>query len=153
MTGVAGPSTGLGAESFAVPPGTGHQGMPVPMTTSTRELLESTDWSATALGPREAWPPTMHAVVDALLGSGFPVCTAWGPSLVQIYNDGYIPIVGAKHPQAFGATVAWARSTRTSRRRSPWSWLNAGSYGHSRSAANETAMATASKASSHNGSP
>jgi PAS domain S-box-containing protein len=26
----------------------------------------------------------------------------WGPELIQVYNDAYIPLIGAKHPRAFG---------------------------------------------------
>jgi signal transduction histidine kinase len=35
--------------------------------------------------------------------SAFPIAVWWGPELIQFYNDGYRPILGAtKHPQAFG---------------------------------------------------
>ena len=77
------------------------------MTPKTcRMLLEQVDWSDSPLGARDQWPPEMLAVIDTALHSGFPVCTAWGASQTQIYNDAYIPILGQKHPQAFGATVA-----------------------------------------------
>nr|WP_240979027.1 ATP-binding protein [Longimicrobium terrae] len=37
-----------------------------------------------------------------VLASAFPNIVLWGPDLIQIYNDGYIPITGAKHPWALG---------------------------------------------------
>ncbi|MGB6537649.1 MAG: HWE histidine kinase domain-containing protein [Xanthobacteraceae bacterium] len=37
-----------------------------------------------------------------MLASGFPMAVRWGPDLVMIYNDGYRPILGDKHPWALG---------------------------------------------------
>ncbi|RIY02444.1 response regulator [Aureimonas flava] len=74
---------------------------PVP----ARALLERTDWSATSLGPRAAWPVALSAVVDTVLDSQLPKVLMWGPDHVMIYNDGYREIAGDKHPAAFGGTV------------------------------------------------
>ena len=30
------------------------------------------------------------------------MCVFWGPELVAIYNDAYVPMLGAKHPAAMG---------------------------------------------------
>jgi hypothetical protein len=30
----------------------------------------------------------------------------WGPSLITLYNDGYRPSFGAKHPRVLGAPAA-----------------------------------------------
>ncbi len=54
----------------------------------TSTLVRSHDWAATSLGPLEAWPERLRAVVDLVLASGFPMVALWGPYLVQIYNDG-----------------------------------------------------------------
>ena len=70
-----------------------------------RTLFEATDWSATPLGPVAGWPAAMRAVVEMALASGFPVCTAWGDDGIQLYNDAYNPIFGAKHPAAFARPV------------------------------------------------
>ena len=35
-----------------------------------------------------------------------PVYIAWGPNLTSLYNEGYVPILGAKHPGALGAPYA-----------------------------------------------
>ncbi|MBB3951618.1 response regulator [Aureimonas jatrophae] len=71
----------------------------------TRRLLESFDWSATPLGPRESWSPVLRTVADAVVDAPLPQVLMWGPAHVMIYNDGYIDIAGAKHPQAFGGLV------------------------------------------------
>lgn len=60
------------------------------------------DWAATPLGARQDWPQSLKCAVDLMLASRQPVCIAWGPDLLSLYNDGYIPILGSKHPQALG---------------------------------------------------
>jgi len=56
------------------------------------------DWSATPLGPPQSWPPTLANVVTLLLDAGHPAMVVWGPELTTLYNDGFIPILGARHP-------------------------------------------------------
>jgi len=74
------------------------------------KLVRSKDWSATALGPIETWPQSLRTTVSLCLASNFPINVAWGPAHVQIYNDGYWPIVGGKHPESMGQdySVCWA---------------------------------------------
>jgi signal transduction histidine kinase/ActR/RegA family two-component response regulator len=69
----------------------------------TAALLRDTDWAATALGPMEQWPQSLRIAVSICLNSRFPMFVWWGPELVNIYNDAYIPVLGKRHPQAFGA--------------------------------------------------
>src|SRR5271170_5967282 len=45
---------------------------------------------------------SLKLVVDLMLASGFPMAVRWGPDFVMIYNDGYRPILGVKHPLALG---------------------------------------------------
>jgi signal transduction histidine kinase len=66
------------------------------------ELIRSMDWTKTPLGPIESWPQSLRTTVSLCLASNFPISLAWGPKHVQIYNDGYWPICGEKHPQAMG---------------------------------------------------
>ena len=66
------------------------------------ELVRSMDWSKTPLGPIECWPESLRTTVNLALASNFPISIAWGPGHVQIYNDGYWPICGGKHPQSMG---------------------------------------------------
>jgi nitrogen-specific signal transduction histidine kinase len=61
-------------------------------------LMAAHDWSRSPLGPPEQWPQSLRSVVDLMLGSAFPMFIAWGPSLTQLYNDGYVEIMGSKHP-------------------------------------------------------
>ncbi|HEY1216235.1 MAG TPA: ATP-binding protein, partial [Bryobacteraceae bacterium] len=74
------------------------------------ELIRSKDWSATPLGPRERWPQSLRTTVSLCLASNFPINLIWGPQHIQIYNDGYRPLCGAKHPRSLGEdyTKTWA---------------------------------------------
>lgn len=65
-------------------------------------LLYAKDWSQTPLGPIEQWPQSLRTTVSLCLASNFPINIAWGPQRVQIYNDGYWPLCGDKHPTSFG---------------------------------------------------
>ena len=73
-------------------------------------LVRSKDWSATPLGPIESWPQSLRTTVSLCLASNFPISLAWGPRHVQIYNDGYWPICGGKHPSSMGQDFSecWA---------------------------------------------
>ncbi|HET9560724.1 MAG TPA: response regulator, partial [Propionibacteriaceae bacterium] len=45
----------------------------------------------------------LRLLVDLCLDSEFPVQISWGPDLIVLYNDAYIPLLGAeKHPWALG---------------------------------------------------
>ncbi|MEE1655968.1 PAS domain S-box protein [Microvirga sp. CF3062] len=65
-------------------------------------LMRAHDWSSSPLGPPERWPQSLRAVASLMLTSKFPMFVAWGPELAFLYNDGYRPIFGAKHPHALG---------------------------------------------------
>lgn len=73
-------------------------------------LIRTMDWSKTSLGPLESWPQSLRTSVSLCLSSTFPILVAWGPQDVQIYNDAYRPICGAKHPESMGEPfkVCWA---------------------------------------------
>ena len=66
------------------------------------KLIKSMDWSRTPLGPIESWPQSLRTVVSLAQASNSPISLAWGPYHTQIYNDGYWPICGDKHPTAMG---------------------------------------------------
>jgi PAS domain S-box-containing protein len=67
-----------------------------------RQRVREYDWASTPLGPIEAWPITLRSTVDTLLASAFASIVLWGPELIQLYNDAYVPIIGVKHPYALG---------------------------------------------------
>ncbi len=74
------------------------------------KLIARTDWSQSPLGPIEGWPLSLKTTVSLCLASNFPISIAWGPHHIQIYNDGYWPICGLKHPTSMGQdfTKCWA---------------------------------------------
>ncbi|BAY08015.1 ATP-binding protein [Calothrix sp. NIES-2098] len=66
------------------------------------KLIRSKDWSNTPLGAIASWPQSLRTTVSLCLASNFPISITWGSQHIQIYNDGYWPICGAKHPHAMG---------------------------------------------------
>src|SRR5690242_13292582 len=60
------------------------------------------DWAKTPLGPRERWSPSLKLIVSTVLATRFPMAVRWGADFVLIYNDGYLPMLGDKHPAALG---------------------------------------------------
>jgi PAS domain S-box-containing protein len=74
----------------------------IPTLSEMSALIRAKDWSETVLGPTESWSASLTLIVDLMLASGFPMAVRWGPDFVMIYNDGYRPILGDKHPWALG---------------------------------------------------
>ena len=74
------------------------------------------DWSSTALGAVEGWPQSLRTAAGMAIASPFATILCWGPELVQIHNDAYIPIAAATHPLALGrpAAEAWPETWRLS---------------------------------------
>jgi two-component sensor histidine kinase len=70
---------------------------------SASDILHQYDWSETPLGPRERWPQSLRTAVDIMMASGHAMCLAWGPARTFLYNEAYVPMLGARHPAAFGA--------------------------------------------------
>ena len=69
-------------------------------------LMRAHDWSDSPVGPPESMAAVPATVVSLLLNSKFPMFIAWGPELAFLYNDAYLPIFGAKHPQSLGQPFA-----------------------------------------------
>jgi PAS domain S-box-containing protein len=67
-----------------------------------RARCRTFDWSATPLGPVERWSRSLRTAAHSVLASAFPGILLWGPELTQLYNDGYAPVLGAKHPWGLG---------------------------------------------------
>ena len=67
--------------------------------------MRAHDWSATPLGPIEAWSKELLTIVNLTLASSSPARTMWGPELILIYNDAYRPIPGPRHPWALGKSA------------------------------------------------
>ncbi|MCC6913401.1 MAG: PAS domain-containing protein [Rhodospirillaceae bacterium] len=64
--------------------------------------IRAFDWSRTPLGPVAHWPQSLRTSVDLMLGSGHAMQIAWGPERTILYNDAYVPMLGARHPDALG---------------------------------------------------
>ncbi|HEV7136937.1 MAG TPA: ATP-binding protein [Steroidobacteraceae bacterium] len=65
--------------------------------------MRALDWSRTPLGPPAQWPQQLKLAVALCLRSRFPIAIFWGPQYALLYNDAYIPVLGAaKHPAWMG---------------------------------------------------
>src|SRR5579871_1102411 len=69
-------------------------------------LLLAYDWASHPLGPLDTWAPPVRTMVATALSSRFPVVVWLGEPLYLVYNDGYIPMLGERHPSALGAAGA-----------------------------------------------
>ncbi|RDI62282.1 PAS domain-containing sensor histidine kinase [Microvirga subterranea] len=68
--------------------------------------MRAHDWSTSPLGQPETWPQSLRSLVRLMLNAKQAMFVAWGPHLGFLYNDGYAPIFGAKHPHALGRPFA-----------------------------------------------
>ena len=70
------------------------------------EHIRSFDWSKTSVGSPDTWPQSLRIAVRIMLDYPFAMYIAWGEEYIQLYNDGYRPILGStKHPQALGSST------------------------------------------------
>ncbi|MEO6759206.1 MAG: PAS domain-containing protein, partial [Saprospiraceae bacterium] len=69
-------------------------------------LIRAKDWRNTSLGDPKLWPQSLQTMVAVMLDNPFGMYIAWGKEYIQLYNDGYRPILGStKHPQALGIST------------------------------------------------
>ena len=64
--------------------------------------IRARDWSDTALGPPETWPPALRNTLTLMLACPRAMFLAWGPDLLCFYNDAYRPILGYRLETALG---------------------------------------------------
>ncbi|MFA6229851.1 MAG: PAS domain S-box protein [Rhodanobacter sp.] len=64
--------------------------------------MRAHDWSTSPLGEPTLWPDSLKPVVSLMLASKFPMFLLWGDQHCCLYNDGYIPLLGRRHPAALG---------------------------------------------------
>ncbi|PTX97565.1 hypothetical protein DB346_21490 [Verrucomicrobia bacterium LW23] len=67
------------------------------------EAVRAYNWATTPLGPIDAWPQSLRTAAAICLSSTAPASLVWGQGLVQIYNDGYRQICGARHAEVLGS--------------------------------------------------
>lgn len=60
-----------------------------------RARCRVTDWSSTSLGPTSGWSWSLRTTVANMMSSRHPMFLWWGPELIQIFNDGYLPSFGS----------------------------------------------------------
>lgn len=70
------------------------------------ELTRTFDWSKTPVGRIAEWPQSLRTAVQIILDSRYPMFLWWGRDLTNFYNDAYIPVLGGRHPDAFGKSAA-----------------------------------------------
>ena len=80
--------------SFAISPDVGRS-----MSTNINEY----DWKNHPLGEIQTWPQALRNFMSTMLASRFPMYLSWGREGYSLYNDGFIPILTDKHPNALGA--------------------------------------------------
>lgn len=68
------------------------------------------DWTRTSLGHPDAWPQSLKNVTRLVLTSGQPMCFWWGPELLNLHNDAYVPMLGKRAEGALGQPfrILWA---------------------------------------------
>ena len=69
-------------------------------------LMRSHDWDATPLGPPAGWPPELRAAAGLMLHSRQAMFIGWGAEVTFLYNDAYVEILGARHPDALARPMA-----------------------------------------------
>ena len=74
------------------------------------DRIRAFDWATTPLGDVQSWPSPLKTLVRVMLAAKQPMFVAWGPDLTMLYNDGYVELLGSKHPDALGAPFmrVWA---------------------------------------------
>jgi two-component sensor histidine kinase len=76
--------------------------MLVPRPAQMAQQISSFDWASTSLGPMDAWPRALRNVVSTVLASRQPICFWWGPELLQMHNDDYLPLLADRVDSALG---------------------------------------------------
>jgi PAS domain S-box-containing protein len=73
-------------------------------------FMTAHDWSTSPLGHPSGWSESLRTTVGLLLRAQAQIVLFWGPEFIAIYNDAYVPTIGAKHPTALGrpARENWA---------------------------------------------
>jgi PAS domain S-box-containing protein len=63
-------------------------------------LLSRVDWADSPLGAPAAWPGPLRTVLELMLNSNAAMFLVWGADRLFLYNEAYLPVLGAKHPRA-----------------------------------------------------
>jgi PAS domain S-box-containing protein len=76
------------------------------------ECIREFAWERTPLGAMASWPDRLVTAVNMILESYFPTVLLWGPELIVMYNDAYMPFMAEKHPALLGQPghVCWSEA-------------------------------------------
>jgi signal transduction histidine kinase len=78
----------------------------LPGATPIHDLIRRHDWSTSPLGEPAGWSQSLRYIFTMMLESTIPMSIVWGSKRVLLYNQSYVPFLGAKHPtQAFGLPI------------------------------------------------
>jgi PAS domain S-box-containing protein len=69
------------------------------------DRIRAYPWQSTSLGPIAEWPDVLVWSVNTMLECRFPSTILWGPEMVQLYNDPYLPLTAEKHPTLLGKSA------------------------------------------------
>lgn len=75
-------------------------------------IFYNSNWKESKFGPIDDWKTSLVSMASLVIGSSSPMALWWGPDHLLIYNDGYSPIAGERHPESFGqpAEKYWGES-------------------------------------------
>ncbi|WP_415641398.1 PAS domain S-box protein [Sphingomonas antarctica] len=65
-------------------------------------MFDAFDWASHPFGTPDKWPPQLRGAFTLLIDAAFPAAMWLGPELNLFYNDAYVPVLGPRHPDAFG---------------------------------------------------
>ncbi|KAF3011382.1 hypothetical protein E8E14_009607 [Neopestalotiopsis sp. 37M] len=70
--------------------------------TPFQQFVRHVDWNTSSIGPMATWPSELKQILRLMMADTEPRILYWGPKFTIIYNEAYIPLVGAKHPSMQG---------------------------------------------------
>ncbi|KAF2638197.1 hypothetical protein P280DRAFT_431327 [Massarina eburnea CBS 473.64] len=71
------------------------------------EWARNLPWANTPLGPLSRWSAQLKSMANLIMQDQRPAVLFWGPELIMIYNEAYIPLLGGFHPcMGISAAVA-----------------------------------------------
>lgn len=74
----------------------------LPADSPTAAEIRAFDWAASSLGPADAWPVALRAMLATLFSSPQPMFVSAEPGKVFFFNDAYRPILGKRLSGAIG---------------------------------------------------
>ncbi|WP_122284110.1 PAS domain-containing protein [Pseudomonas syringae group genomosp. 3] len=69
-------------------------------------LIRETDWSTSALGPKQAWPTALLSSLNLMLSCPDSMYLLWGADFTLFFNDAYRQVLPVSAHQAQGQPIA-----------------------------------------------